>query len=172
MVLADVDIQKYIDDGKLSIEPLSAETIRENGVDLRVGDEIIRFQNTDSPVSLTKESLEKIYRPEKIEKEFVIHPNERVLIKTKELIKMPDDLVGFCGLRSSMARLGFLSPPTIVDAGYQGNLTIQITGGMVPVHIERDARFLHLVLDKTISKVGKPYNGKYQNSKNTVGTRI
>ncbi|EFD92457.1 MAG: deoxycytidine triphosphate deaminase [Candidatus Parvarchaeum acidophilus ARMAN-5] len=173
MILSDKDIKHYLDEGSLSIEPLSDDTIRENGVDLRIGDEIMRFVYNNEPVDITdKNAVEKSYRKEKITDSFVVYPQERILIKIHEKIKMPNNLIGMCNVRSTFARLGLSIPPTIVDAGYEGNLTIMLIGGNVPVKVQKMMRFLHLVFSKTLSDVEKPYAGHYNKSSSVTGAKI
>jgi dCTP deaminase len=152
MILSDKDIKEYIKSQKLLIEPLQLDTIRENGVDLRIGSEIIRIKRNGT--------YEKEYGDK-----FVIYENQHVLLTTKEKIKMPNDLIAFCNLRSTFARLGFIIPPTIVDAGFQGQLTIELVGSSYPITIKEDERFLHLVFARTLSPVERPYSGKYQDQK-------
>jgi dCTP deaminase len=173
MILSDKDIKDYLEKKLLLIEPLSNDTVRENGVDLRVGDELLRFIYNKEPVDINdKSALEKVYTKEKVEKDFVIFPQERVLIKIDEKIKMPSNLVGFCNVRSTFARLGLAIPPTIVDAGYEGNLTIMMIGGNVPVKISKGTRFLHLIFSTTLSEVQKPYSGNYHQSSGVTGAKI
>ncbi|MFP3225303.1 MAG: dCTP deaminase, partial [Sulfolobaceae archaeon] len=43
MILGDRDLKYYLEKGWIIIDPLKEDTIRENGVDLRVGGEIARF---------------------------------------------------------------------------------------------------------------------------------
>ena len=169
MILGDKDIHEYLNGKKLTVDPLSKDTVRENGIDLRVGDEIMRFVYNKDPVDINDKSLlEKVYTKENVEDSFVIFPQERILIK----IKVPNNLVGMCNIRSTFARLGLAIPPTIVDAGYEGNLTIMMIGGNVPVKISKETRFLHLVFSTTVSEVQKPYSGNYNNSSGVTGAKI
>ena len=173
MILSDKDIREYIEKNKLVIDPIANDTIRENGVDLRIGDELLRFVYNKEPVDINDKSiLDKVYSKEKIDNSFVIFPQERVLVKISERIKMPNDLVGMCNIRSTFARLGIAIPPTIVDAGYEGNLTIMMIGGNVPVKISKGTRFLHLVFNTTLSEVQKPYAGNYHQSSGVSGAKI
>ena len=173
MILGDKDIHAYLNGKKLTVDPLSKDTVRENGIDLRVGDEIMRFVYNKDPVDINDKSLlEKVYTKENVEDSFVIFPQERILIKIKEKIKVPNNLVGMCNIRSTFARLGLAIPPTIVDAGYEGNLTIMMIGGNVPVKISKETRFLHLVFSTTVSEVQKPYSGNYNNSSGVTGAKI
>ncbi len=80
----------------------------------------------------------------------------------KELI---NDVMAFVNLRSTYARLGLSIPPTIVDAGFKGQLTIEVVGSEFPIKLESGERFLHLIFARTLTPVEKPYNGKYQKQK-------
>ncbi|MEM4769207.1 MAG: dCTP deaminase, partial [Saccharolobus sp.] len=42
MIFSDRDLKYYLEKGWIKIEPLREDTIRENGVDLRIGNEIVR----------------------------------------------------------------------------------------------------------------------------------
>ncbi|EWG06442.1 MAG: deoxycytidine triphosphate deaminase [Candidatus Aramenus sulfurataquae] len=161
MVLSDRDIKNYIHEKKLVITPLSSDTVRENGVDLKVGDQIARFLKLAEPVDVDN--------PEEIKKayvvthghEFIIGPHEHVLLTTLEYVKMPNDLVGFVNLRSTFARLGLFIPPTIIDAGFEGQITIELVGSEFPVRLKKGTRFIHVIFAKTTTPVENPYRGKY-----------
>jgi dCTP deaminase len=75
---------------------------------------------------------------------------------------MPMDLMGFVQLRSTYARLGLALPPTIIDANFSGQLTLEVLGGSFPVKIYAGDRFCHIIFAKLTSPVEKPYIGKYQ----------
>ena len=173
MILSNRDIKDYLESGKLAVSPLSEDTIRENGVDLRIGNEISRFLMSTKEIEIgNSAALETIYKKEQVTGPFVIHPNERMLLKIKERIRLPNDLVGFSNIRSTFARLGVSIPPTIVDAGFEGDLTILLIGGAVPIKVEPGTRFLHLVFGKTNSEVTVPYRGKYYSSSGVTGAKV
>jgi len=169
MILGDRDLKYYIEKGRVTISPLSQDTIRENGVDLRVGGEVARFRGTDEVYEDGKD-ISKFYEIERGD-EFVIYPNEHVLLVTEEYIKLPNDVIAFVNLRSSFARLGILAPPTIVDAGFEGQLTIEVLGSAFPVKLRRGTRFLHLIFARTLTPVENPYHGKYQGQQGVTLTK-
>ena len=160
MILGDRDLKYYLEKGWLKIEPLSEDTIRENGVDLRVGGEIARFRNAGQEYEDGKDPS-SFYVIEKGD-EFTIYPNEHVLLVTEEYIKLPNDVMAFVNLRSTFARLGLFIPPTIADAGFEGQLTIEVIGSAFPVKLKRGTRFLHLIFARTLTPVENSYQGKYQ----------
>ena len=161
MILSDRDIRSYIDRGELIISPLTEDTVRENGVDLRIGDVVGRLIRSDAVFDLERDDPSNFIRLEKGDN-FIVYPYEHILLHTIEYIKMPRDLMAFVNIRSSFARLGLSLPPTIVDANFEGQLTIGLIGGNFPIRLYKNMRFLHLVFGKLMSPVDKAYEGKYQ----------
>lgn len=69
-------------------------------------------------------------------------------------------------MRSTFARLGFVSPLTIIDAGFEGTLTIGVFyGGNVPIKVPVGCRFLHVVFVLLKSEADLPYQGHYKKQK-------
>ncbi|WP_126449774.1 dCTP deaminase [Sulfodiicoccus acidiphilus] len=159
MILGDRDLKYFIDRGLIKVEPFSEDTVRENGLDLRVGKQIARMVNAG--VLRLGEDVSNFFKVEDGE-EFVINPSEHVLLTTQEYLELPTDVMAFVNLRSSFARLGLFIPPTIVDAGFKGELTIEVVGSAFPVELRAGTRFLHLVFAKTLTPIERPYSGKYQ----------
>ncbi|RLI05451.1 dCTP deaminase [Candidatus Bathyarchaeota archaeon] len=163
MILSDVELKKYIQKKRLKINPLKKDTIRENGVDLHLGNRIARLKQKRKVMDTKNERLkpEEFYKIESGE-EFTLRPYEKVLVYTLEYLELPPDLMGFVELRSTYARCGLTLPPTVVDGGFKGNLTLGITGSAFPVKLYAGERFVHLVFARLTSPVKKPYSGKYQ----------
>jgi len=165
VILSDRDIAWYVEKGLLRIEPLMGDTIRENGVDLRLAEEFCRF-NPGAPELDTARGFdeETYYICTRVSPDegYVIKPYEHVLATTEETVCLPDDLVGLVNVRSTYARLGLFVPPTVIDAGFCGQVTIEIIGSAYPIRVYPGQRFLHVVFIKTTSPVANPYRGKYQ----------
>ncbi|MEM0381602.1 MAG: dCTP deaminase [Nitrososphaerota archaeon] len=164
MILSDFDLWNYIRSGRLKVEPLSEDIVRENGLDLRIGYEIGRLKKTQRVLDPRADSLDDFYIIEKGDT-FLVNPHEHVLLHTIEYLSLPKDIMGFVNLRSSYARLGLTLPPTIVDANFEGQLTIEMIGSEFPVRLRAGERFIHLVFAKLTSEVEKPYRGRYQGQK-------
>lgn len=79
---------------------------------------------------------------------------------TREVLELPDDLMAHVGIRSTWARQGFMVPYTIVDAGFRGNLTLEIARLDPRMEYPIGQRFAHLVFDKLTSPA-EAYRGKY-----------
>src|SRR5579864_8330594 len=103
MILTGRDIQWYIQQGKLKVYPVLPEQFQQNGLDL-----VLR-QYERHNISRVSHTVGGFY-----------------LGETAETIEMPDDLMAFVEIRSTWARTGYFLPPTIVDAGFKGTLTLEM----------------------------------------------
>ena len=161
--MSDFDLVNYIKSERLIVDPIYRDTIRENGIDMRIGAEIRKILDSDIPFDPNIHQTEEWRYKKEEGLAFTIQPGERILCRTQEWIELPKDLLGFCSLRVTWALLGITIPPTIVDAGFKGTLTIEmINNGKFPVKFYYGDRFMHVVFAKTTSIVEKPYEGKYQ----------
>ncbi len=153
MILSDGEILKLVRDGELVIEPFDPSCLSPNGIDLRLGSQIAKLKPGKSP----KESFELIEG-----EEFRLEPRSQVLVHTLEYVKLPPYLMAFIQLRSTYARLGLTLPPTVVDAGFEGQLTVALTVGEIPVTLKKGDRFLHLIFARLSQPAEKPYRGIYK----------
>ncbi|ABL77550.1 dCTP deaminase [Thermofilum pendens] len=162
-MLSGAEIRRLINEGKLVIEPFSDEIVRENGVDLRIGEEVAVLLNNPEPLDperLREVDLSQYYRVFKTDS-FVLQPYMKVLVTTLEYIKMPVDVAAIIGVRSTFARLGVSIPPTLIDAGFEGQITIEIHGGAFPIVLRKGQRFAHVAFYR-LEGEPVPYKGKYQ----------
>ncbi len=167
--LSNENILEEIELGNLKVQGMNHETIRENGLDLRIDDVYAR----ENPEYMEKTVDIHNQDPERFQKVdvslggfIIINSGEFVLLSTKEFIEFPNDIMGSCNIRSTVARTGLMCPPTIVDAGFRGNLTIEIyntTKKDIIIHV--GDRFLHVVLSYLKTPCSIPYQGKYQDQK-------
>ena len=164
MILSDFDLRAYLRSGRLRVEPLSEEIIRENGLDLRLGPTYCEIKQCDEVLDLSKEDVDvsKYYICCEAKDYILLKPNRRYLLHTLEYMSLPAELMGFVELRSTFARLGIMMPPTIIDGGFEGQLTIEVLSTSFPLRIPVGTRFLHVVFAKLTTPVTRPYRGKYQ----------
>lgn len=164
MLLSDTAIRRLLDSGEVKIEPLYPDTIRENGVDLRIGEEVAFPVVQGEVIDMANSNPSEHFSIRKIPDDGIIIPgNTSVLLVTEETVRLPSNVAGLCGLRSTIARWGFLAAPTLIDAGFEGQLTIEVAWTRpAPVRIYKGIRFLHVVFFKLDERVSKPYSGYYQ----------
>lgn len=133
MILSGHDLRQYIARGGLGFSAaLCEDQFQQNGIDLILGE--------------CEESK--------------LSPGQFTLGTTREKITMPNDLMAFVELRSTWAKRGILLPPTIIDAGFEGTITLEIVSfaeNLLPI----GQRFAHLIFAKLLTP-SDPYRGKYQ----------
>jgi dCTP deaminase len=166
MILSDFDLMHMINSERLKIEPFSNEIVRENGVDFRLADEIAYHKDLGKDFVMdpsNPEMIESAYEIRKKQDKLVIGPHEHVLLTTVEMVSIPDDLVGIVELRSTWARHGLSMPPTILDAGFKGTVSLQVVNNApYSIALKPYHRFAHIIFIKTTSKVENSYaSGSY-----------
>lgn len=142
MILSGADIQQYIRYGGLSFSPLlSPDQFQQNGVDL---------------------ILDSAHSP-------LLHSGRSTLGRTRERLHLPCDLMAWVQLRSTWARERFFLPPTIIDAGFEGTITLEIgwmadeatSDWLATTNLPLGQRFAHIIFGKLASP-SAPYCGRYQ----------
>ncbi len=166
MILSDYDLMGLIKSRRLVIKPFMRDIVRENGVDFRLANEIAHHVKRGKEFVLDPTNAEHVadtYKVTKNPKSLVLGPLEQVLLSTKEEISMPDDLVGFVELRSTWARHGLSMPPTIIDAGFKGTITLEVANNApYSIKLNPSMRFAHIIFIRTNSRVASAYKGRYQ----------
>ena len=164
-VLTKSDITEALVYDKLKVHPLLDETIRENGLDLHLGFEwaLLNIDENNPGVLDLSDPRDYYWMTMKADEYIEIPPHTFALVHTWEYIKMPDDMVGLCNLRSSVARWGILAPPTVVDVGFEGELVIEVFNtNPFTIKLKPLTRFLHLILLKATKREWESYRGTYQ----------
>lgn len=163
MILSDRDIRGLLALGELVVEPLREDTIRENGVDLRLSRQFCRLRERRDLVLDPRDPGDPRDYYDCFEAEsIVVGPRERLLAVTEEAVALPPYLAALVNLRSTWARTGLWVPPTVVDAGFRGQIVVELVGSSFPVKLYAGERFLHLVFVRLATPAEKPYSGGYQ----------
>jgi dCTP deaminase len=118
MTLSDSLLHTLCEDAQL-VHPYNPENVGPCSIDLTLGGEI-RPEGNGSRAFENTLSLHEMGA-------FELHPGERVLATTAEVIRMPQDKVGFLMLRSTAARMGLEhSFSGLVDPSFEGQLTLEL----------------------------------------------
>ncbi|MFZ1074826.1 MAG: dCTP deaminase [Minisyncoccia bacterium] len=142
MILSGADIRQYMKHGNLAFSPeLRDDQFQQNGIDM-----ILAAADTEQ-----------------------LPRGGFTLGCTKEHIWMPNDLCAFVQLRSTWARKGFMIPPTVIDAGFSGMITLEIAS-FADQRLPIGERFAHVIFCKLCSP-SEPYDGKYQHQQGITGAR-
>lgn len=162
MVLTHGEILKLIESGSLVIEPFDKVIVRENGLDLRVGREYAVYAFEGQVIDPCQvDDVNGLFSiVEARDGKIVIPPRSFILLTTMEYVKFPNNVVGLCNLRSTLARYGLSITPTVIDAGFEGNITIEVINNSGNYVVLRPGmRFLHVILLRAIGEAR--YMGRY-----------
>ena len=140
---------RRISSGELIIDPLREDTVRENGVDLRLSCAYAEPMSLGRPVDLcelSEDDVRRLYQVNECLPSIVVPPRSFVLAVTEERVGLPRDVVGLVNLRSTLARYGLFVPPTVIDAGFEGRVVVELVN-MSPntIVLRPGLRFLHVV---------------------------
>jgi dCTP deaminase len=145
------------------------------GYDIRVSDEFKIFTNIHSRVVDPKEFDPKAYVDYKGEV-CIIPPNSFVLARSIEMMRMPPNVTGVVLCKSTYIRAGILIPTTVLEAGWEGIITLEITNVTpLPAKVyanEGIAQILFFEGDELCDASYADRKGKYQHQRGVVLPRV
>lgn len=97
-----------------------------------------------------------------------------VLASTRERVRIPIDLVAHVRDKSSWARQGLTVANTVLEPGWYGYITLELTwhGHDHPPYLFAGAPICQVQFEKLDAPTEQPYQGKYQDQeKGPVGAR-
>ena len=190
MRLCDTDIERYLDEGTISLTPRPAnDKINGATIDVRLGNSFRVFRDYSAPyidLSGPKEEvsaqLESVMSEEIIiadNEAFFLHPGVLALATTLESVKLPDNIIGWLDGRSSLARLGLMVHVTAhrIDPGWEGKIVLEFYNyGKLPLALRPNMVIGALSFEVLSGHAARPYNrrqdAKYRNQQSAVASRI
>lgn len=106
--------------------------------------------------------------------DLILYPGDFVLASSMERFQMPNDVIGFVHDKSTWARRGIAVQNTVIEPGWSGYLTLEVTNHIkprpfwkfwktdVPIVVQLGDPIAQIVFHYTVGPVENPYNGKYQ----------
>jgi dCTP deaminase len=172
MVLSDRTIRRFLEDGRIGIDPFDENLVQPSSVDVRVDRFFRVFRNSRYPFIDVKQSMEDLTELVEVEdsEPFILHPGEFVLGSTLERITLPDDLVARLEGKSSLGRLGLLIHSTagFIDPGWDGHVTLELSNvANLPITIYVGMKIGQLSFVQLSEPAERPYGAagigsKYQ----------
>jgi len=178
---SDRTIRRYLQAGKLSIEPLDERMIQPASIDVKLGStfrvfhnhrvESIDLRNPDP--NLTEQVEVGPDEP------FVIHPGEFCLGDTLEYVRIPDNVLCRIDGKSSLGRLGLIVHATagFIDPGFEGTITLEL-GNLtrVPIKLYAGLAIAQLTFEEMSDPADRPYGhpelgSHYQGQRGATASR-
>ena len=171
MVLSDVDIRRYIEQGKIRVSPeLPADQFGSCSVDFRLGTEFSIFEHSRHAFIDVREksAIQDLMRTVHVVpgQPFVLQPREFALAITEETLELDDDVLGRLEGRSSLGRIGIIVHGTagLFDPGWRGKATLELSNlGIMPVALYPGMRICSFTFEQLSSPVSTPYYKKASN---------
>ena len=150
-MLSDGDILNAIKKGYIKIENFQEENLTPNGYDLTIGEIML----PDSGIYVKEGKLE-------------IPSLTRFLVGSKEYIKLNRDYVAQIWIKSRWARRGVMASFGLVDAGFEGILTMGAfaSQGITMEIGDKFAQICFFKLDSPAKETYEKRSGNYQKQKN------
>lgn len=101
---------------------------------------------------------------------YALPPQRRLLASTIESLDFGPNDYGIVCLRSTWARVGLIAPPTVVDPGFKGYLTMELfNSNLCPIIIRPGDYIWNLLIVTTPHPMLELYTGRYQNQPAGIG---
>jgi dCTP deaminase len=100
----------------------------------------------------------------RIKQRLTLMRGEFALASTVERFAMPTDVLAKVADKSTWARRGLAVQNTIIEPGWTGWLTLELTNhGHTPIDIEAGAPIAQIIFHQLLEPTEIHYSGKYQN---------
>ena len=134
MILNDLEILRLAKEENM-VSPIVEKSVSQGishgiqsfGLDIRTGSEFKIFTNIKGATADPKDFSEDNFITVKGEDSILIPPNSFALASSLEYFKMPRNITGLVTAKSSYARCGLGTPPTVLEAGWHGNLVLEFS---------------------------------------------
>jgi dCTP deaminase len=168
MVLSDVDIRRYIAEGKIRISPeLPAGQFGSCSVDFTLGEEFSIFEHSRHPYIDVRDrsGIQDMMRTVKVApgEPFILQQGEFALAITREKLELADDVLGRLEGRSSLGRIGIIVHGTagLFDPGWTGQATLELSNlGIMPVALYPGMKICSFTFEQLSTPTSMPYRNK------------
>lgn len=181
MLLSDIDIARYVADGRIRVDPWDSEMIQPSSVDIHLDRFFRLFDNHKYPVIDPAADQPDLTRLVEVspDGEFVLHPGEFVLGSTYEQITLADDVAARLEGKSSLGRLGLLTHSTagFIDPGFSGHVTLELSNtATMPIKLYPGMKVGQFCFFQLSSAAERPYGSgasgsRYQGQRGPTASR-
>ena len=182
-ILPDFLIEDYIERKIIGITGLPKnwrENIAQVSIDFHLGEKIKLFRAgtyrfIDTKRGLPQDAMEIVQLED--DAPFILEPGSFAIASTREVLKLPNNIIGRLEGKSSMARLGILVHSTAArfDPGWDGAPVLELGNlGPKPAILYCGMPICAFTFEKMAAPARKPYTltGRYHGSREAVGYKL
>lgn len=147
MILSDGHITDLIEEGELTIDGFKRENLTPNGYDLTIEEVSVEGRRAET------------------EGRALIPSNTWFVVSTEEYVEFPGGITGELWIRTTWARKGIIPSFGMIDAGFEGDLTLSAFNTCREVEIPIGETFAQIVFHLLSQESDKQYeerSGNYQ----------
>lgn len=142
---------------------LSGQTIRQMGDMIAPFEERTKHEGMTYGVGPAGYDMRIEFDDTGFEKEMQLWPGMFRLASTMERFRMPNNVMGIVHDKSTWARRGIAVQNTVIEPGWEGWLTLEITNhGNEKITLKRGMPICQVVFHFVDQPVQQVYDGKYQ----------
>lgn len=102
----------------------------------------------------------------RVAQQHILHPGDFVLGSVMEHMNIPEGLMGIVHDKSSWARMGIAVQNTVIEPGWRGYLTVELSNHSKQIITIREGDpICQIIFHTLLEHTEKPYRGKYQDQK-------
>ena len=179
MVFNGNDIKKLIEEENI-IKNYDENFIGSASCDISMSSTIFKIVKTFKPIDLSNpEAIDNMYEKVEIKDEYILKPQEFILVSLNEKIKIPTNIIAHVRPRTSLSRLGLIINFQHINAGYEGILNLSMFNSSPNSYILKPGlRIGQIVFEELTDGItddliyGNEALSLYQNEDGSVGSRI
>ncbi|MEF8835146.1 MAG: dCTP deaminase [Candidatus Thermoplasmatota archaeon] len=154
MILSDSQIKDLMDKGELGIKDFKEENLTPNGYDLTIEEVVVEER-----------------KPQ--DKDIAVVPKDTwFAVSTKEYVEFPSNIVGELWIRTTWARQGVISSFGMIDAGFEGTLTLSAYNSYQEIETPIGETFAQLVFHLLSDDSAKKYSDRSGNYQGQEGVTL
>lgn len=170
MILSDRDIKKYLEQGKIIIDPYEEKYLQPASYDLHLDKDFLVFRRDAHYVVDVKKPADDLMASCSINEDtpFIIHPGEFALGLVMEKTGVSNHVVGRLEGKSSLGRLGIIVHATagFLDPGNELQMTLELHNiGPLPVLLYYKMPIAQMAFEKLSSPCERVYGESALKSK-------
>lgn len=157
MILPDHEIERYIREGLMVVEPFEAANVQPSSLDVRLDGPLTEMDTTAAPYIIPTVIPPNLMRARYSR---IVYPGDFVLGSTREVVSLPSDIAAQFEGKSSLARIGLSVHQTagFIDPGFSGQITLEIKNvGDLGIVLEAGMLIGQILFHKMAAPVDIPY---------------
>lgn len=166
-ILSNVDIERYIQDGIIKVEPYLKENVQGATIDFRLGNHfLIPSYYNDLGKAVIKLN-EDFPHEERITEKITILPHHFILGTTLEKLTLPNYISARVDGKSKIGRKGLIVQTAgHIGPGFRGEITLELfNSAQIPIEVNYGNLICQIEFHQLSSKSTKGYKGEFLDQK-------